>query len=72
MRLTETEDYNDKARKQQEDNFINVLCDTSLGATVWHNDSDIEEQMHNCIIDSRPVDEDKFQVILTVNYCRDC
>ena len=71
MRLTYSEDYNDKAREVQRDNFVNALCDKALSACVYHRDQDIGDQMHNCSIDERKVDANQFQVIITVDYCRD-
>ena len=71
MKLTYTEDYNDIARKKQQDDFIDVLCDRALSACASHNNDYIEDQMHNCSIDDRKINNDKFQVIITVDYYRD-
>lgn len=70
MKLTE-ENYNDTARATQRNNFIEALCDKSLSAVVSHNDMIVEGQMHSCIIDEKELDNDRFQVVLTVEYIRD-
>ena len=70
MKLTE-ENYNDTARETQRSNFIEALCDKSLSAVVSHNDMIVEGQMHSCIIDEKELDNDRFQVVLTVEYIRD-
>ena len=71
MRLTYTEDYNDIARKSQVDEFIDALCNKALFPLVDHKNAIIQTQMENCRIDDRIIDNDKFQVILTVDFERD-
>ena len=71
MKLTYTEDYNDRARQKQQDDFVDALCNKALSCAVSHNNVYIEDQMHNCRIDDRKINNDKFQVIITVEYYRD-
>ena len=71
MKLTYTEDYNDRARQKQQDDFVEALCNKALGACVSHSNVYIEDQMHNCSVDDRKINNDKFQVIITVDYYRD-
>jgi hypothetical protein len=71
MKLTYTEDYNDIARKSQVDEFIDALYNKALSPLTNHRDAIIQTQMDNCRIDDRIIDNDKFQVILTVDFERD-
>ena len=65
------ENYNDTAREIQENNFVETLCNKSLSATVWHDDHIVCEQMHGCIIDHKKINDQQFQIILTVDYSID-
>ncbi len=58
-------------KNKQIDNFVDALCDKSLSATVWHMDKIINDQMHNCDIDTKTISDNKFQVILTVDFSED-
>jgi len=69
--ILKEENYNDTARKSQRHEFIESLCDKSLSLMVSHNDNIVESQMHNCMVDEREINNDTFQVILTVEYIRD-
>lgn len=71
MKLTYTEDYNDIARKSQVDDFIDALYNKALFPLVDHKNAIIQTQMENCSIDDRIINNDKFQVILTVDFERD-
>ena len=53
---------------KQIDNFVNALCDKSLSMTAWHMDRAVNDQMHNCQIDTKTINDNKFQVILTVDF----
>ena len=69
--ILKEENYNDTARKSQRHEFIEALCDKSLSPMISHNDNIVESQMHNCMVDEREINNDTFQVILTVEYIRD-
>ena len=69
--ILKEENYNDTARKSQRHEFIESLCDKSLSPMISHNDNIVESQMHNCMVDEREINNDTFQVILTVEYIRD-
>ena len=58
-------------KNKQIDNFDDALCNKSLSMTAWHMDKIVDDQMHNCAIDTKTISDNKFQVILTVDFSED-
>ena len=72
MKLTD-ENYNDSAREVQRYNFANEISEF-LTHSIFksHENKEVEIQLSTCTMDTKEVDNDSFQIVLNVNYVRDC
>jgi len=72
MKLT-LKNHNDNARMIQRDNFEMEISDFLTNSILRNVENDVlDTQLSSCTLDVKEVNKDSFQIILNVDYVRDC
>ena len=72
MKLT-LKNHNDNARMMQRDNFEMEISDFLTNSILRNVENDVlDTQLSSCTLDVKEVNNDSFQIILNVDYVRDC
>ena len=72
MKLTE-DNHNDTAREIQINNFSDEIGNYLTNSFLQSNSNEIvSEQLQSCLLDTKRTNKDQFQIVLTVDYIKDC
>ena len=72
MKLT-LKNHNDNARMIQRDNFEMEISDFLTNSILRNVENDVlDTQLSSCTLDVKEVNNDSFQIVINVDYVRDC